>query len=233
MNAYPKLLFTTVALAIFLGLSGCATTSAPGIGMNQAGANTAAQTPLDQYAMEATTDTQTINLRINPNGFSENQIRALDQLAARTNWISGTPADVQIVTSPTPAAIAAGQAISAYLTRRDVNREHMSQISEESQPGDVITLITFTYQARTLNCNKTWENLAATRNNTPYQNFGCSLTSNLAAQVADPRDLIHPAQAASQDPARKSTILDKYRKGEVTSSAVDTASKGTISDAIQ
>eukprot|EP01042_Synura_sphagnicola_P024834 gene24834-31820_t len=80
-------------MAALLTLSGCATTSGPGIGTRQAGATADAVTPLDQYALEATTDTQTIHLRINPNGFSENQIRALDQLAARTNWISGTPSD--------------------------------------------------------------------------------------------------------------------------------------------
>lgn len=233
MQSHTKLTVLTGALVAILALSACATTPPLGTGTNQSGATPNPKTPIDQYALGATTDTDTINLRINPNGFSENQIRALDQLAARTNWVSGESSDVQIITSPEPAAIAAGQAVSAYLARHDVNRQHMSQISEDAQPGDVITLVTFSYQARTFDCNKNWENLAATRNNTPYQNFGCSLTSNLAAQVADPRDLAHPASATSPDAARKSTILDKYRKGEVTSSAVDTASKGTISDAIK
>ncbi len=231
--SHTKLTVLTGAFVAILALSACATMPVAGTGTNQADATADPKTPISQYKLTATTDTDTINLRINPNGFSENQIRALTQLAARTSWVSGESSDVQIITSPDPTAIAAGQAVKAYLAGHDVSREHMSQISEDAQPGDVITLVVFSYQARTFDCNKSWENLAATRNNTPHQNFGCALTSNLAAQIADPRDLVHPTPAASPDAARKSTILDKYRKGEVTSSAVDTASKGTISDAIK
>lgn len=61
-------------------------------------------------------------------------------------------------------------------------------------------------------------------------NFGCATQNNLAALVADPRDLIMPADAAPADAARRADILEKYRSGAITSSEVDEQARGTISD---
>src|SRR5262249_17504268 len=52
--------------------------------------------------------------------------------------------------------------------------------------------------------------------NRPYWNFGCASQRNLAAQVANPADLIQPRSEAPIYAARRSTVLDKYRKGEST-----------------
>ena len=34
--------------------------------------------------------------------------------------------------------------------------------------------------------NAPWDNLTATKDNEPYNRFGCALTANMAAQIADP-----------------------------------------------
>ena len=59
------------------------------------------------------------------------------------------------------------------------------------------------------------------------------MTANLAAQVADPRDLAHSAAPTPPDAARKSVILDRYRQGKVTAADTDQSAKSTISTAIQ
>jgi len=106
-------------------------------------------------------------------------------------------------------------------------------LSQAGQPADIVTVNIVDYRARTYACGQTWENLAATRNNTPYQNFGCAVSSNLAAQIADPRDLQTPREATSADMGRRSVVFDKYRKGDVTSSAKDDNATGAISNAIK
>ncbi len=231
MTAFsPILIMKQTGLAIALGtavlsLGACATTGGQP-------ARPLPITALEQYPLTAESTTRTVNLRINPNGLSDNQRRALDQVAAQAAWTSGQPVNVEIVTSGEPSSMAAGNHIQAYLNTHDVKRENLAMRAVSGQPADVVSVNIVSFRARTYDCNESWENLARTGSNQPYVNFGCAVTSNLAAQVDDPRDLAHAHAATATDGARKATILDHYRKGEVTSSASDDASKGTISNAI-
>ena len=214
-------------LMMAAGLAACSST-----GGSQVAAPTPV-TPTQQYALTAESRIEPVHLRINPTGISANQGRALDQVASQAAWTSGRPVDVQIITSPDPAAVAAGQSIAGYLMGRDVPRDSVSQFSVQSQPADVVTINLIDFRANIPACGQNWENLAATRKNTAHANFGCAVTANLAAQVADPRDLTRPAGATPADATRKSVILDKYRKGEVTSASKDDQSNGAISQAIK
>jgi type IV pilus biogenesis protein CpaD/CtpE len=45
--------------------------------------------------------------------------------------------------------------------------------------------------------------------------------------VADPRDLLGPGAMGPVDTARRATVIDHYRKGEVTQAAKHTADSGT------
>jgi len=188
--------------------------------------------PTEQYPLQAQTMTRSISLRINPNGFSDNQRRALDQVAAKANWVNGEPVNVEIVTAGDPGAVSAGYAVSRYLADRDVSDSNVSVLSSQQQPSDIVTVNMVYYRAQVYECNRTWENITATENNKPYANFGCAVNANLAAQIDDPRDLAGPRAATPADATRKATVIGKYQKGEVTSSAADSAAKGTISSAI-
>jgi pilus assembly protein CpaD len=66
--------------------------------------------------------------------------------------------------------------------------------------------------------------------NRPYWNHGCASQRNLAAQVANPADLIQPRSEGPIYAARRSTVLEKYRKGESTATVNPDANKGKISD---
>ncbi len=225
MNRYVT---TTLGLAAMALLSACASTPP-----STAGIDDTPPTPLDQYPLTAQNMVKTINLRIEPEGLSANQRAALDQVAGEASWLNGKPVDVEIVTAGDPGAVNAGRGVGAYLTGHDVAPQNLKQSSTQDQPGDIVTVNLVYYRARTYDCNQSWGNLAATASNKPYENFGCAISSDLAAQVADPRDLGGPAPATSTDAPRKSVILGKYRAGEVTSSQVDDSAKGTISDAIK
>jgi len=66
--------------------------------------------------------------------------------------------------------------------------------------------------------------------NGPYWNFGCANQRNLAAMVENPADLVQPRGETPVYAGRRSTVLDKYRKGESTSTIYPDAGKGKISD---
>ncbi len=49
--------------------------------------------------------------------------------------------------------------------------------------------------------------------NQPWWNFGCASQRNLAAMVDNPADLVQPRAETPADTTRRTTVVDKYRKG--------------------
>lgn len=74
----------------------------------------------------------------------------------------------------------------------------------------------------------TWRSRDA--ENRPYHNFGCATQRNLAAMVDNPADLVQPRGESAAYAARRSTVLEKYRKGESPATVYPDANKGKISD---
>jgi pilus assembly protein CpaD len=82
-------------------------------------------------------------------------------------------------------------------------------------------------------CGNWPEDMTKTAQNTSYENFGCSQQNNIAAMVADPRDLVRPRPTAPADAMRRSKVFDNYRAGTEISSAQETQQKVKISDVAQ
>jgi pilus assembly protein CpaD len=66
--------------------------------------------------------------------------------------------------------------------------------------------------------------------NHAYWNFGCAQQHNLAALVDTPADLVQPRGETPAYTARRTVVLDKYRKGESTSTKNPEAEKAKISE---
>ena len=65
--------------------------------------------------------------------------------------------------------------------------------------------------------------------NRQYYNFGCAHQRNLAAMVDNPVDLVQPRSETPSYTERRTTALDKYRKGESSATVYPDSSKGKIS----
>jgi pilus assembly protein CpaD len=67
--------------------------------------------------------------------------------------------------------------------------------------------------------------------NAPYYNLGCSMQRNIAAMVEEPADLVQPRVEGTSYTGRRTVVLDKYRKGEDTTTQThDQEEKAKISD---
>lgn len=73
-------------------------------------------------------------------------------------------------------------------------------------------------QAKVAPCGRWPEDLGNTHENKNYFNFGCASQANLAAQIADPRDLLSPRGMSETDAERRTTAIADYRRGEATAS---------------
>jgi len=66
--------------------------------------------------------------------------------------------------------------------------------------------------------------------NREHWNLGCASQRNLAAMVANPADLVQPRGETPSYTARRTQVLEKYRKGESTATVDASANKAKISD---
>ena len=82
-------------------------------------------------------------------------------------------------------------------------------------------------------CGRTWTNIAHSMTNEVQPNFGCAVTANMAAQVANPADWARPTTLDPADAQRRAVVLDKYRKGELTSSEKDDNATGAVSSVVK
>jgi pilus assembly protein CpaD len=73
-------------------------------------------------------------------------------------------------------------------------------------------------------------NLQDHAENHEYWNFGCAQQRNLAAMVENPADLVQPRGETPAYTGRRTTALEKYRKGEYPGTTYPNESKGKISD---
>ena len=84
--------------------------------------------------------------------------------------------------------------------------------------GDAIAPVRLAYtavRATVADCGLWPEDLASkeqNHDNRNYHNFGCATQNNLAAQIANPTDLLHPREASPIDASRQNTIIDDYRE---------------------
>ncbi|HXJ02956.1 MAG TPA: CpaD family pilus assembly protein [Micropepsaceae bacterium] len=85
------------------------------------------------------------------------------------------------------------------------------------------------YQAQATPCGDWSVNLGDTAENKASPNLGCATQHNLAAMVADPRDLVTPKPLDPDDVQRRLTVLEKYRKGETTVVAKTAEQSGAVS----
>ena len=93
-----------------------------------------------------------------------------------------------------------------------------------------IVLIYERYFANPSECGNWPRNLAHEPYNKPYAEFGCASQNNLAAMVADPRDLIRLRPMSPGDAERRREVFESYRRGNVTSADRSAEESGAVSE---
>jgi pilus assembly protein CpaD len=98
-----------------------------------------------------------------------------------------------------------------------VSKDRILVSTHDAPDGDQRVEINYvSYEARTQKCGDWSDDLAYTADNLTPKNFGCAVQQNIAAQVADPRDLVTPRGMEAANGARRATMLGNYEQGKVT-----------------
>ncbi|MGB3416749.1 MAG: CpaD family pilus assembly protein [Mesorhizobium sp.] len=112
------------------------------------------------------------------------------------------------------AAAAAARDFASVATRNGVHSSRIAMASYQADPTEVSAPIRVSYarlRAHTDKCGRWPEDIADTTENKHYANFGCAYQNNLAAQMANPADLLGPRKQSSIDAANRSRVIGVYR----------------------
>lgn len=115
----------------------------------------------------------------------------------------------------------------AGISRNDVQFDAYTGTGTAMSP---IKIAYSTYTARGPECGDWTDNLARDPKNIPYRNLGCAAQRNLAAMVANPRDLMVPRTTTPRDSQRRDVVMDKYVGGETTVSKKADEEKAKVSE---
>jgi pilus assembly protein CpaD len=230
LSATALLLKAAAAGLALMLLSACASTG----GTEKADAPlTGTEAWADRVKVEAHPDE--ILLAPHAEGLSRNQLQALDSLLDR--WLDAEGREI-LINAPMGGADAdvAGRMAAAARQRllglgAPAGAVRITGYDAGGQPGAPLKVGFLRYHAEIPKCGS-WENITATRDNKPYENFGCAVAANIAAQVANPEDLLGPRASTPADAGRRDTVFGKYRKGEATASVREDQANGAVSKAI-
>jgi len=117
---------------------------------------------------------------------------------------------------------------ASHINRVGVGRDRILVATHDAPPGDVRVEVNYVaYEARLEKpCGDWSENLAFTLHNRTPGNLGCAVQQNLAANIADPRDLLSPRTMDPSSGARRTTIMGLYEQGKPTQAEKKTADAG-------
>lgn len=152
---------------------------------------------------------------------------------ARSRGDGGVEILVPSGSSNETAALYVARQIRSAIVRAGIPGDMISSHTYRADDPQEIAPIRLSYlrlQATANRCGLWKTDLADNLTNRDYSEFGCSTQSNLAAIVANPSDLIHPRASTPSDTMRRSTVFDKYRKGEKTGTEYGDENSGQIAN---
>lgn len=221
-------LAAVMALAVLSsGLTGCTSASSGGYGP-------VPLTPTQRFVLQVEPGLDRIALAVHDDGLSGAQTAALTDIADRFG-IEGAP--VLRIEAPSGGDPVAGEfayRIKGALEAVGAPGHRIQIVAYDAPDPRAPVLVGFdTVRAAVPRCGASWTSLTRSANNDSSANFGCAVSANLAAQIADPRDIVRPRDMAPTDSARRAVVFDLYRKGEATAAPQEElVSGGRVSQAV-
>jgi pilus assembly protein CpaD len=214
-----------LALALLCaGLTACA--SDPG---NPA---RAAKTAEDLYPLHAELRPDQVALAVHADGLSEAQVEALTALAVRWRDARSGPVVLAFPGKTDPQVVARLRSAAAQvLTAQGVAAAVIRVKTYDSVDAAAPLLVSFSrYEAVTPHCGLAWDDLTATEDNNVQPNFGCEISANMAAQIANPADIVHPRAEDEPNASHRAAMMTAYSAGKKVGS--DDGASSAISRAV-
>jgi pilus assembly protein CpaD len=191
-------------------------------------------TPLARYTLQVEPGLDRIALAVHETGLSSAQSAAVDQLANRYARFGEGWLTVQGPSGDDPAASRQTYAVRSALVAAGVPAERIRVTGYDAPDPRAPVLAGFeTVEAVVTNCSTERRAMRARYSNQSSLGLGCALTSNMAAQIDNPRDIQHARTMIPADSGRSAVVFANYRAGEATSTPQEQLVQGQVSKAVE
>jgi pilus assembly protein CpaD len=180
-------------------------------------------TPTSRYQLQVEPDLDRIALAVHETGLSPAQGDALQALVGRYRYVEAVPMVIEAPAGNDPVALKTAYDVKSALAASGVAPDRIMLVSYAAPDPRAPVVVGYqTVRAAVPRCGAVWGNLSRTGDNQSASNFGCAVTANLAAQIADPRDIQTPRAMTPSDAGRRTVVFDRYRTGQTTAAATET-----------
>jgi pilus assembly protein CpaD len=223
MSSNRALLILSLAATTALGACGTTANRMSGIDKPVARIST------EQYPLTTDEQPSELLLAAHETGLSQAQVAALADFGRRWRGNSTTEVVIEAASQGGAGAYNTSHAAADLLSSQGVP---VRIVGYNAEPGSPVRLSFLAAEAAVYDCNRSWDRLTATHDNTVPVNFGCALSANRAAMIADAADIVRPRAEDPADAGRRQNVLGKYRSGQVTSTTRDDQGSVSISTAV-
>lgn len=191
-------------------------------------------TPLARYTLRVEPNVERIALAVHETGLSSNQHAALRDLAGRYAYSGAPLLRVEAPAGNDPVADRHAYAVRDALQAAGVPAERIMVSGYAAPDPRAPVLAGFeTVSAVIRNCALEPRAMGSRASNQSSPGLGCAVTSNMAAQIATPRDILTPRTMAPTDSGRSAVVFDNYRKGQVSSAEQEPLVAGRVAEAVE
>ncbi|MFJ6025625.1 CpaD family pilus assembly protein [Brevundimonas sp. NPDC092305] len=216
--------FTLILAASALTLGACATTVEGPPPVNS----------LASYSLQVEPGIDRIALAVHENGLSPTQRAALGDLAGRYSSAGAPWLRVEAPAGDDPAATAQAYAVRDALQNLGVPGERIMVVGYAAPDPRAPVLAGFeTLRPVIPNCALEPRAMEGGFSNRSAPGFGCAVTANMAAQIANPRDILGQRQMTPAETGRSAVVFAKYRSGETTSATQEPLIEGRVAQAVE
>ncbi|WP_173934432.1 CpaD family pilus assembly protein [Chelativorans sp. Marseille-P2723] len=119
-----------------------------------------------------------------------------------------------------PAAASVSREMATSLRKHGVPQGYVQILAYQASPADVAPIrLTFSRLKATVGpCGRWPADLTENYENRHYANFGCAYQNNLAAQVANPMDLLGPRKMTTIDAENRGHAINDYKNRRISES---------------
>lgn len=211
----PSRIALVLALTAASGLSAC-------MGAPVGGDGPPPLTPTQRFTLQVESGIDRIALNVHEDGLSANQTAALSALVGRYVAEGAPVIRIEAPGGEDPVSNQFAWATKAALEALGAPGQIQVLAYSAPDPRAPVLVGFESLRAAVPQCGTHWDNLTRTANNVTSSNFGCSVTANLAAQIANPRDIVQPRAITPTDAPRRAVVFDNYRAGRPTSGPQET-----------
>lgn len=192
-----------------LALAGC--------GSPASGGGPEPLTPLSRWALRAEPQVQRIALAVHEQGLSERQYGAVQDMVARFHAEGAPEVVVEMPSGEDPASLHMSWAVVDAIRAAGVPQDRVRLVAYAAPDPRAPILVGYArLEAVTYDCSREWGSITQHADNGSARGLGCASISNMAAQIADPRDLMGGRRPAAPDAGRRTHVIDLWRRGQET-----------------